>query len=48
MIAANPELQDREALKGLALVVSMTDALKRRGVPDLVSCVAAESWFRSP
>jgi hypothetical protein len=42
VIAANPELQEREALKGLALVVSMTDALKRRGDPDLASCVAAE------
>jgi AcrR family transcriptional regulator len=42
VIAASPELQEREALKGLALVVSMTNALKLRGVPDLVSCVAAE------
>jgi AcrR family transcriptional regulator len=42
VIAANPELQEREALKGLGLTVSMTDALKRRGVPDLTSCVAAQ------
>lgn len=42
VIAANPELQEREALKGLGLTASMTDALKRRGVPDLTSCVAAE------
>jgi len=42
VIAANPELQEREALKGLALTASMIDALKRRGVPDLTSCVAAE------
>jgi hypothetical protein len=42
VIAANPELQVREALKGLGLTASMTDALKRRGVPDLTSCVAAE------
>lgn len=42
VIAANPELREREALKGLALTTSMTDALKRRGVPDLTSCVAAE------
>ncbi len=41
-IAASTELQEREALKGLALVLSMTDALKRRDVPDLVSSVAAE------
>jgi AcrR family transcriptional regulator len=42
VIAASPELQEREALKGLSLAASMTDALKRRGVPDLASCVAAE------
>ena len=42
VIAANPELQEREALKGLGLTASMIDALKRRGVPDLTSCVAAE------
>ena len=42
VIAASPELREREALKGLALTASMTDALKRRGVPDLASCVAAE------
>jgi AcrR family transcriptional regulator len=42
VIAANPELQEREALKGLRLTASMIDALKRRGVPDLTSRVAAE------
>jgi AcrR family transcriptional regulator len=42
VIAAHPELQEREALKGLGLIASMTDALKRRGVPDLTSAVAAE------
>lgn len=42
VIAANPELQEREALKGLALVASMTDALKRRGVPELTASVASE------
>jgi len=42
VIAANPELQEREALKGLALVVSMTGALKQRGVPDLTARVAAD------
>jgi AcrR family transcriptional regulator len=41
VIAANPELQEREALKGLGLTASMTGALKRR-VPDLTSYVAAE------
>jgi AcrR family transcriptional regulator len=42
VIAANPELQEREALKGFGLTVSVTDALKRRGIPDLTACVAAE------
>jgi AcrR family transcriptional regulator len=42
VIAANPELQEREALKGLGLTASMTEALRRRGVPDLTACVAAE------
>ncbi|OHV50147.1 MULTISPECIES: TetR/AcrR family transcriptional regulator [unclassified Pseudofrankia] len=42
VIATNPELQEREALKGLGLTASMTDALRRRDVPDLTSCVAAE------
>jgi AcrR family transcriptional regulator len=42
VIAANPELQEREALKGLALIISMTGALALRGVPDLTARVAAE------
>ena len=42
MIAANPELQEREALKGLGLTASMADALSRRGVPGLTACVAAD------
>ncbi|MCA2229387.1 TetR/AcrR family transcriptional regulator [Nonomuraea aurantiaca] len=42
VIAAHPELREREALKGLGLTASMTEALKRRGVPDLAACVAAE------
>jgi AcrR family transcriptional regulator len=42
VIVANPELQEREALKGIGLTASMTDALRRRGVPDLTSCVAAD------
>lgn len=42
VIAANPELQEREALKGLGLTASMTDALRQRGVSELTSCVAAE------
>jgi AcrR family transcriptional regulator len=42
VVAANPELREREALKELGLIASMTDALKRRGVSDLTSCVAAD------
>ena len=41
VIAANPELREREALKGLGLIAAMVDALKRRGVPDLTARVAA-------
>ena len=42
VIAASPELQEREALKGLGLTASMTSALSRRGVPGLTARVAAE------
>ncbi|WP_158886039.1 TetR/AcrR family transcriptional regulator [Amycolatopsis anabasis] len=42
VIVANPELREREALKGLDLTASMIDALKRRGIPDLTARVAAE------
>jgi AcrR family transcriptional regulator len=42
VIAANPELREREALKGLGLTASMAGALSRRGVPGLTSRVAAE------
>ena len=42
VIAANPELQEREALKGLGLIASMTEALGRRGVPDVTASVAAD------
>ena len=42
MIAANPELQEREALKGLALTASMTEALERRDTPALTACLAAQ------
>ena len=42
VIAASPELQERETLKGLALIIAMTGALKERGVPDLTAQVAAD------
>jgi AcrR family transcriptional regulator len=42
VIASNPDLQEREALKELGLVASMSAALKERGVPELTACVAAK------
>jgi len=42
VIAANRELQEREALKGLGLIASMTEALIGRGVPELAASVAAD------
>jgi len=42
VIAANQELQEREALKGIALMAAMTGALRQRGVPDLTARVAAD------
>ena len=42
VITANPELREREALKGLSLTAAMTSALEHRGIPDLTACVAAE------
>lgn len=42
VIAANPELQERNALKGRGLTASMTSALVRRGTSDLTSRVTAE------
>lgn len=42
VIATNPQLQEREALKGVALTAAMTDALQRRGVPALAATVAAQ------
>lgn len=42
VIAATPELREREALKGLGLTAAMSDSLKRRGVPGLTARAAAE------
>jgi hypothetical protein len=42
VIASHPDLQEREALKGIGLTASMADALTRRGVPDLIARVTAE------
>ncbi len=43
VIAASAELQEREALKGLALVASMTEALRQRGVADMTAQMAAQT-----
>jgi AcrR family transcriptional regulator len=42
VIAAHPELREREALKGLGLTAAMTEALRRRGVPHLTASAAAQ------
>ncbi len=41
VIAANPELQEREALKGLRIGAAMVEALEQRGVPAITARVAA-------
>jgi AcrR family transcriptional regulator len=41
-VAANTELQERDALKSIGLAAVMTDALVARGVPDLTAHLAAE------
>jgi AcrR family transcriptional regulator len=43
VIAASAELQEREALKGLALVASIAGALRQRGLPDLTAQMAAQT-----
>lgn len=42
VIAAHLELREREALKNLGLIASVTEALEQRGVPGLTARVAAE------
>ncbi len=42
VIAANPELQEREALKGLGLTASMAEALAGRGAPSTTALVVAQ------
>jgi AcrR family transcriptional regulator len=42
VIAAHPELQEREALKNLRLTASMVEALERRGIAEVTARVAAE------
>ncbi|MBZ5739663.1 TetR/AcrR family transcriptional regulator [Nocardioides mangrovi] len=41
-VAANAELQERDALKQVGLAVAMTEALAARGVPEATAHLAAE------
>ncbi len=43
MIAANPELQERELIKLATLGVALADALRRRGVADPAASLTAEA-----
>jgi AcrR family transcriptional regulator len=43
IIAANPELRERELIKLAALAAAMADALRGRGVPDPAASLAAEA-----
>ena len=43
IIAANPELQERELIKLAALAAALADALRRRDVPDPAASLAAEA-----
>ncbi len=42
IIATSAELQERDALKQVGMAAAMADALRSRGVPDLVGILAAE------
>ena len=42
VIAANPELQEREALKRAGFAAAMAEALKARGTEDIPASLAAE------
>ena len=43
IVAANPELQERELTKLAALAAALADALRGRGVPDPAASLAAEA-----
>jgi AcrR family transcriptional regulator len=43
IIAANPELQERELIKLATLASALADALRRRGVTDPAASLAAEA-----
>jgi AcrR family transcriptional regulator len=43
LIEANAELRERELIKLASLATAVSDALRRRGVPDLTASLAAEA-----
>jgi AcrR family transcriptional regulator len=43
IIAANPELQERELIKLASLAAAVADALRRRGVEDAAASLTAET-----
>jgi AcrR family transcriptional regulator len=43
VIAANPELQERELIKMASLAAAMAEALRRRGVKDPAATLSAEA-----
>ena len=43
IVAANPELQERELIKLATLAAALADALRSRGVPDPAASLAAEA-----
>jgi AcrR family transcriptional regulator len=43
IIAANPELQERELIKLAAIAAALTDVLRRRGVRDPAASLTAEA-----
>ena len=47
VIAANSELRERAAFKRTGLTEAMTEALEKRGVPDLTASLAAELGIRA-
>lgn len=42
VIATSAELQERDQLKQVGVAAAMADALRARGVPDLVAALGAE------
>jgi AcrR family transcriptional regulator len=47
LIAGNTELRERAALKRAGLAQALTEALEKRGVPDLTAGLAAELGMRA-